>query len=34
VQWSLALSSAAVALVALGLLVVDLRSPRRPGLPA
>jgi hypothetical protein len=34
VQWSLALSSAAVALVALGLLVVDARSGPRPGLPA
>jgi MFS family permease len=34
VQWSLALSSAAVALVAFGLLVVDARSGPRPGLPA
>ena len=32
VQWSLALSSTAVVLVALGLLVVDLRSQPRPGL--
>ncbi len=32
VQWSLALSSTAVVLVALGLLVIDLRSPPRPGL--
>jgi MFS family permease len=34
IQWSLALASAAVALVALGLLVVDARSGPRPGLPA
>jgi len=32
VQWSLALSSTAVVLVALGLLVIDLRSRPRPGL--
>jgi MFS family permease len=32
VQWSLMLSSTAVVLVALGLLVADLRSPPRPGL--
>ena len=32
VQWSLTLSSAAVVLIALGLLVADLRSPPRPGL--
>jgi hypothetical protein len=34
IQWSLALSSAAVTLVALGLLVVDARSGPRPGLSA
>jgi MFS family permease len=32
VQWSLTLSSTAVVLIALGLLVADLRSPPRPGL--
>jgi len=32
VQWSLTLSSAAVVLVALGLLIIDLRSRPRPGL--
>jgi len=34
VQWSLTLSSAAVVLVALGLLVADLRARPRPGLSA
>ena len=34
VQWSLSLSSAAVVLVALGLLVVDRRARPRPGLSA
>jgi MFS family permease len=34
VQWSLTLSASAVVLVALGLLVVDLRAPPRPGLSA
>jgi MFS family permease len=34
VQWSLTLSSAAVVLIALGLLVVDLRARPRPGLSA
>jgi hypothetical protein len=34
VQWSLTLSASAVVLVALGLLVVDLRARPRPGLSA
>jgi MFS family permease len=34
VQWSLTLSSAAVVLIALGLLVADRRARPRPGLPA
>jgi hypothetical protein len=34
VQWSLTLSASAVVLVALGLLVADLRARPRPGLAA